>query len=565
MTLIPLTHAADLHYPRCREVLDIHGLPAGATVLTFARVDGMPSRVLDAGRRLPPIPAGDIALTHFDHSPLYALLLWDITLAMPTGSRLYLYRSDNVANLLARSWYREAFRQAPLPGSGWIVCTKLAPLPAEAERGLDAWSFCLPTGGDDEMLNTCVGRILELNVPDAEIILCGKPGPGFRFPDRVRVVGNDIPDSPVHITRKKNALARAARHPNLCILHDRVLLPLDFMSAVRRFGDDFPLTGFQSFWFADTWQAVPRRYSDFCVASRVPALLKDPVRPDRACLPAFEKMGFCMQHPRRASFGEDFLTGSLYLCKRSVWQHLPQNESLFWAEYEDVEHGIRAALAGIPSRVNPWALTQTLRYRSIFHMGGYARGVDPQGRTTRHRAPQECWGFPRRPSLPVTQAEGRRRLAAFARRYTGSDTLVLRAPLRLSGLRRYRLISRLLRRADGHEEIRVRDWFHLVLCEAPAPPERDALQAVLNRHAGHRARMRAWLHHPTLLRQIRNNLFSPPFLPDSPPRQTKPWRRKAGMLLSALYLTYACPHAAFRLSWRELWGHLNRNAQQEDK
>ncbi|MEB5742688.1 hypothetical protein MXF09_23630 [Klebsiella aerogenes] len=563
MTIIPLAHSRALRYPVCRHLFRPTSLmvrrPEETIVFTFRQTHQRP-RILDAFSRLQtPLP-GDVVLSEFDSTPLYILLLWDVAHTLLPGNRLYLQHSGDASRLLSSPWYQQAFRELKEGNATLQVFEKRAPLPTEAERGLDAWSFCIPAGPDSRLLNACVARILQLNVPQFEILLCGRPGPEFAYHEQVRITGEDIPSYPLHITRKKNTLATAARYPNLCILHDRVLLPMNFMTAIRRFGDDFPLTGFQSFWFADTWQSVPRRYSDFAVAARIPAMLTGKHRPQRACLPSFDTMEFQMQHPRRATPGADYLTGSLYLCKRSVWQYLPQNEALYWAEYEDVEHGIRAGRDGIPSRINPWTLTQSLRYRSVFHFAGRASGHSIAGQSLHYRAPQEYWGFPRRPSLPVTESEGRRRLIAFAQKYTGSDVLVRRLPRHLTGIRRYQLIRHLLQAAQGKEDELLQDWFHLVLCEAPVPPERAALQAAQRRPSG----TRHWLRHPSLLRQLYNNPFSSPFLPDSPRSTRAVYRRKAGCLLSALYLKYINPHTAFPLSLRELWETLYLSAPKEE-
>ena len=89
------------------------------------------------------------------------------------------------------------------------------------------------------------------------------PHPDFKYFDKVRIVGTDIPAPPVHITRKKNVLAQEARYENLCIIHDRVLLPSNFWSAMVAFGDHYPFTGLQSFYFVDKHNLIPRKYSDF--------------------------------------------------------------------------------------------------------------------------------------------------------------------------------------------------------------------------------------------------------------------------------------------------------------
>lgn len=561
-----MAHQRRLALPACRVKFDPTGLPEQATVVTFARSSG-PVRRISAQDRLLSLPEGDIVLSHFDSSPMYALLLWDIAHQLKPGRCIYLQASSRVAALLERTYYQPHFSELPDTSShkGLRCFLKHGPLPAEADRGLDAWSFCIPTGdGCPAALNACVARILALGIPRFEILLCGKPRSDFLYAQHARVIGEEIKAPPIHITRKKNLLAQEAQYPNLCILHDRVLLPENFYQAVQRFGDDFPYTAFPSFWFADTWQAVPRRYSDFCRVAHLPAALDGNTRPNRASLPLFEQMGFMMQHPARADFGRDYLTGSLYLCKHHVWQHLPQNEALYWAEYEDVEHGLQAAKAGIPSRLNPYAMTQSQCYRSIFHHGGASVGPDCRGRIVKSRSPIEWWGFPRRPALGLIEQEGRDRLAAFARRYTGNDELVRQAPRRLTGLRRYKLIARLLWRVRGDTRMLLQDWYREVLCEPFIWGEAEKIQAVLDGAYSTSYRKIVMLRHLSLLRQVFNNPFSSPFKEGQASRRPAGRRRRRfGALLSALWLKYGSRHSAFALSLLALWQTIYRGVPGE--
>jgi len=548
MHLTALSHRRSLRYPACREAFSFKGLsvasPEQTTVLTFARVPG-PAQKLDACSRIDTLPDGDVVLSHFACSPLYALLLWDIAHLMAVGRRLYLQQSDNVADLLTRSWYSGAFHVCQtVEKDGQLCFTKIAPLPTEAERGLDAWSFGIPTGGTDPTaLNHCVARILELGVPQTEILLCGTPPQGFRYHDDVRIVGEDIPGTPLHITRKKNTLAREARFPNLCLLHDRVLLPRHFYAAVQRFGDDFPLTGFQSFWFSGHGQTLPRRYSDFGTVAETFPPCRPAGRLSREAAAGLAFLPLYIQHPARCAFGQDYLTGSLYLCKRAVWLHVPQNEALYWQDHEDMEQSFCAAAAGIPVRINPYGLTQSLSCRSIIlaHRIGLTRG----GRV-KSDPPPGRYLLPRRPHLSPGYGEGHRRLRLFARRYAADSGLADRLPVRLSGTARYRLIVRLLWAARGDGPALLRDWYQLVLCESPVPVEAGRLEMIMREGSTPAAKKVALLSHPTLLRQVVNNPFSSPFRPDKTP--------------SALWLRYASRHTLLRLSlfalWRELAGNL---------
>ncbi len=62
-------------------------------------------------------------------------------------------------------------------------------------------------------------------------------------------------------------------------------------------------------------------------------------------------------------------TGSLYICRKDVWNACPLDESLHWVEYEDIEHALRAS-RGYSNRVNPFGITQSVTSRAL--LGGNA-------------------------------------------------------------------------------------------------------------------------------------------------------------------------------------------------
>lgn len=115
-----------------------------------------------------------------------------------------------------------------------------------------------------------------------------------------------------------------------------------------------------------------------------------PVNLRPAFFPLQKDPGFYAGNARRSSTTA-YATGSMYLCKRSLWKFCPQNENLNWIEFEDLEHAYRASDAGIPSRVNPHTLTQSLISRPLL---GRATGtyIEPlRGPPSRIRAWTQ-WG-----------------------------------------------------------------------------------------------------------------------------------------------------------------------------
>jgi hypothetical protein len=355
-------------------------------------------------------------------SALAPLWIWDVAHALPVGGSIRFIDDPVDTFQLERKYFIDAFRCIERKADS-AHFVKEAALPAEA-GSLDEWTFGIPVGPEDAtLLNVCVKRILELDVPKKEILLCGRPADNFRYWDHVRVVGEDITAPPVQICRKKNRIAQEARYENLCIIHDRVFLPHNFHEAVQRFGGAFPLTGFQSLYFDDKWNLAPRRYSDFGVSLRLATQTSEGLsrsetlqttRYAASVFPRIETAGFLFANAHRLS-RNTYPTGSLYLVKRSVWQSCPQDENLHWIEFEDVEHGERAASMGIPSRVNPYGLTQSMISRPILSVLGAAHVETSNGMRALYRSPLMGGPWPRKPLIKKTKAQAVADMARFVK------------------------------------------------------------------------------------------------------------------------------------------------------
>lgn len=443
--LIQLSHLKALRYGKLSKkfVLPLPQAVAkmaanGATVLTFRPLEsGTPDKRVkkaSAVERFSWAKGQDLILYGLEtDSPLAPLILWDLAHAAEVGSTITQLGDLHANSYLERSYYAGALELVE-KAQGRRVFRKVAPLLAEQDSGLDAWTFGIPTGPEDAtLLNATVKRILELDIPKKEILLCGRPGDNFAYFDKVRIVGEDITAPPVKICAKKNRLAEEAAYPNLCIIHDRVFLPSDFYDAVQRFGDHYPLTTFQSLFFDDRYNFVPRRYSDFGVSFKAKSSATKGVMRDNdasrpnvfapGVLPLTELSGFYGANVRRYS-PTMYPTGSMYLCKRSVWLAHPQNENLHWIEFEDLEHAFRASDAGVPSRVNPFAVTQSLISRPLLgRIGGTF--LEPLSGPPKLLRPWSEWiPFARKPAIKATREAALVNLQRFVDKYVPASITV---------------------------------------------------------------------------------------------------------------------------------------------
>jgi hypothetical protein len=362
-------------------------------------------------RVAPPPGTSDVTLHALEaDSPLAPLIFWDIAHALPVGATITVVEPSPGARYFDRDYFRDALAlESKTPTVQRY--RKVARLDAES-GSLDEWTFGIPTGPEDAtLLNACVARILELDIPRKEIVLCGRPGANFKYWDYVRIVGEDITAPPVQICKKKNRIASEATFENLCIIHDRVFLPHNFGEMVRKFGNAYSLTAVQSMYFDDRFNFAARRYSDTGVGLRLSSHIteglarSDAVETSRystATLANIESTGFVFANAHRSS-PSTYPTGSLYLCKKKVWMRAPQDERLMWTEFEDIEQGERAAALGIPSRVNPHAITQSMISRPILNWLGAAICEKPSGGVRTHRTLFDAMPWiPRKPLLKKT-------------------------------------------------------------------------------------------------------------------------------------------------------------------
>ncbi len=439
MALIQLRHERRLHYlksdrkvlPVVPEELILDARARGATLVTFrplakGRADQV-RRGMHACMRLIDLPATDLVFHGVESdSPLAPLLLWDAAHFLPVGRSITLTGETGSSRQYETDYYRSSMSVESKDARG-TVFRKVAMLAAEKDAGLDRWTFGIPVGPEDAtLLNVVVKRVLELDIAHKEILLCGRPNDNFKYWDKVRIVGEDITAPPLQICKKKNRLAKEAQFENLCLLHDRVFLPSNFGNVIRRFGDRFPFVGFQSMFFDDRFNLLPRRYSDSgyaptAISGSIHGMPRDNdtrrVGPfTTSVLAATEKAGYFFASAMRHS-PFTYLTGSLYLCKKSVWLACPQDETLYWTELEDVEQAFRATSLGIPSRINPFSFTQSLIGRPLLSIGGMVQYESISGTIARYRPALEAFPLPRKPLLKVTREKVLEYAATFQKRY----------------------------------------------------------------------------------------------------------------------------------------------------
>ncbi|MFZ5875373.1 MAG: hypothetical protein ACOYXU_03080 [Nitrospirota bacterium] len=106
---------------------------------------------------------------------------------------------------------------------------------------IDKWSFGIITNGKKpEQVEALVESIVQQNIPEREILVCGPFAGAHPYKD-LKVLDDVVlvDDVRAPICAKKNRIINASRYNNLCILHDRFRLPRDWHARFRQYGNFF--------------------------------------------------------------------------------------------------------------------------------------------------------------------------------------------------------------------------------------------------------------------------------------------------------------------------------------
>lgn len=300
-------------------------------------------------------------------------MLWDAFHALPVGGEIVIV--DYVVNahncILYRDYFKDSVEIETVGNSPTVVVFRKTALTlAETNKGLGDWSFCIPISHPNgTTLAEIRSQIEGLGLAKYELLICSSPHYKDLISEHATFVQE--PDNGT-LSAKKNTLAAAAQYGNLCIFHDRVSLPKNFKSAVEKYGDYYGLAHFQSLIFDPTINRIIR-YSDYHVNLSTNATFFGETDNDLHLEKTFAKDStlfrewnseFSIANPRLYT-PQMYGTGTLYICKKAVWEFCGQAPEIDWNDLEDLEHGHRSISKGVPSRVNPHAFTRSRRVRSI--------------------------------------------------------------------------------------------------------------------------------------------------------------------------------------------------------
>lgn len=276
-----------------------------------------------------------------------------LLIAIPSYSYDFDYQNQCIENLCNSTRSLFEILNIKKTESGSIFCLKKNNYLIPEKSTYQKWTFGFITNGTkNEFINNQIERIASLGLDEWEVIVCGTFTLTSSSQKHVRYIPFTEKDDKGWITKKKNLICQAATYENLVILHDRYIIPLDFVEKMEAWGNDFDLLGARQIYHPSQLDRTPIRCQDWMTYSRPLEAEKE----DRSC----DNIGLLEPHDWDKWC---YITGGVYIVKRSLMLKVPQDEDLFWNEVEDIKFCHDFTKAGYLIRFNPNLVFESISYR----------------------------------------------------------------------------------------------------------------------------------------------------------------------------------------------------------
>ena len=204
-----------------------------------------------------------------------------------------------------------------------------------------SWTFGIVTNGQRETwVDDLIQSILNQNIPDFEIVVCGRYPNAQR--NNVKNVLFDGDEARGWITKKKNLIISHATKENICLLHDRMRLHPQWYEGQKRFGNNFQF--------------------QYC---RVASL--DQAEEHNSAMAAFVDAGKILMCNLPGGMRRDgmWIDGAQIIAKTNHLRYNLLNEQHLIAEGEDVEWSRRVMRKGYEINYNPYSLLLNRAERKV--------------------------------------------------------------------------------------------------------------------------------------------------------------------------------------------------------
>ncbi len=204
---------------------------------------------------------------------------------------------------------------------------------------IDKWTFGIITNGErDDWMEMIIKSIKEQNIPNYEIIVCGKYK--NRNEKNYTYINFNERSDKGWIGKKKNLICEIAKYENLCIIHDRIVFNKGWYKGMKKYGNAFELLG--------------------CMQTEKNGLKAGDWLTFGGPINSLYKIA-------RLNYNDwnyyIYLGGFLTIIKKSIWGKILWDETRYWNQKEDVDISFRARDMGYIIRFNPYSSCQALGWR----------------------------------------------------------------------------------------------------------------------------------------------------------------------------------------------------------
>jgi hypothetical protein len=280
----------------------------------------------------------------------YPVLMREWFYALKKGGRIAVrFREDDVLRLgqlkmdvalFFRHDLKLVYRSKTADNEYSYVWEKIRANP-DKDEDVGKWSFgIVTTGTRNEWVERIIQSIARQKIPEFEIIVAGnyfeRPEPFVKYVP--------VEDHLPRLTKRKNEVCRHAKHENVVVLHDRVLLEDGWFEGMKKFGNCWDWlgcvvehNGHRSYdWFSTGY---PQYVSEF--DRNRGALLYDDW--DRWCV----------------------TNAGIFVIKKRVWEETQWNELDHYPGNDDMIFSTDLTNRGFFPRFNPYSRCAALSFHSV--------------------------------------------------------------------------------------------------------------------------------------------------------------------------------------------------------
>ncbi len=209
------------------------------------------------------------------------------------------------------------------------LCYKKCEATLQQGDKISNWSFgIISDGRKNDKVTSLIRSILEQKIPNLEVIICGP----YPIPDELSdidiIVLDDVllkEDLRAPTPAKKNKIVKAAKYNNLCILHDRFILPKKWYNNFERYGNYFDVL------CMPTIDLHGNRFRVDWMEFNYP-------------ITQIKKQNRSLEYSKWTP--EIIIQGGILVAKRNIILEFMFDERLHWEELEDMQLSKQAYLAG---------------------------------------------------------------------------------------------------------------------------------------------------------------------------------------------------------------------------